>query len=68
VARNTIPDSVVAKEFDDFLIISLSKKWIQLNENKPLEFDVIISEEGKLVLSSRLARLDKTREVIDIAM
>ena len=59
--------TVITKEFDDFLIIGLEKKWIQLNENKPLEFDVEVTK-GKLVLSARLARLDKTREVIDIVM
>lgn len=48
--------------FDDFLVIGFSKKWVQLNDDKPIEFDVEL-KKGKLVLSGSLLRLNKTREV-----
>ncbi len=50
--------------FENYLILSLSKQWISLNENKPLEFDIELTKEGKLILSSTLAGLNKTREVV----
>jgi len=56
-----------SKIFDDFLIIPFSKDWITLNNGKTIEFFVEV-KEGKLILSGKLALLDKTREVDSNAM
>lgn len=50
------------KFFDDFLLISLSKKWIAVNDGNPLEFEAKLIE-GQLVLCAKLTRLQRTKEV-----
>ncbi len=47
-------------EFDDYLILGFSKKWLMINNGKPLEFDAIVSENGELVLSASLGPEDRT--------
>ena len=54
---------ITAKRFDDFLIIPFSKDWISLNDDRPIEFLVEV-KESKLILSSTLASLDRTRSVV----
>ena len=48
--------------FDDFLLIPLSKKWIDVNDGNSLEFEAKLIE-GQLVLCAKLARLQRTKEV-----
>ena len=54
---------ITTKEFDDYLIIPFSKQWLLLNNNNPIEFLVEV-KESKLILSSTLASLDRTRSVV----
>jgi len=48
---------------DDFLFIPLSKKWLFVNEGKPLVFEAKLTKNGKLELSASLAALDSSKEV-----
>jgi len=48
--------------FDEFLIIGFDKKWLSVNDANPLEFEVKL-EDSRLVLSAKLARLERTKEV-----
>ena len=48
---------------DDFLLIPLSKKWLFVNEGKPLVFEAKLTKNGKLELSASLAALDSSKEV-----
>jgi len=61
-SNRVVVGKITAKQFDDFLIIPFSKDWISLNDNKPIEFFVEV-KESKLILSSTLASLDRTRSV-----
>ena len=54
---------VTTKIFDNYLIIPFSKDWIYLNAGKPIEFNVVLTKEGKLVLSGLLSDLDRTKDV-----
>ena len=56
-------NKIITKQFDDFLIIPFSKDWSSLNDDKPIEFLVEV-KESKLILSSTLASLDRTRSVV----
>jgi len=47
--------------FDDFIILAFQKKWILLNDGKPLEFEVKLSKNGNLVLTSCLEKLARTK-------
>ena len=60
--------NVKTQLFDEFLILGFSKKWLFVNEGKPIEFDVVLTKEGKLVLAANLARTAKTRKVVDNEM
>jgi len=53
---------ITTKQFDDFLIISFSRQWISLNNDKPIEFSIQV-KENKLILSGCLERLDRTKGV-----
>jgi len=55
--------NVQTKLFDDFLLIPLSKKWLFVNEGKPLVFEAKIVE-GNVVLSAKLERLERTKEIV----
>ena len=69
LARNRFLGTIVTKEFDNFLIIGLSKKWIHFNDNRPLQFEVTLTKEGQLVLSASIGGLsDKTKDVDNNAM
>lgn len=58
-------DKVKTTNFDQYIVLGLSKKWLQANNNRQLEFDAKLSLAGELVLSARLEGLsDKTKEVI----
>ena len=48
---------------DDFLLIALSKEWLNANNGKQIVFDTKLIE-GQLVLSAKLARLERTKEVV----
>lgn len=54
---------VQTKLFDDFLLIPLSKKWLEVNEGNSLDFEVKLIE-GQLVLSAKLESLERTKEVV----
>jgi len=54
-------DKISTKQFDNYLIISFSKQWLSLNNDKPIEFFVEV-KEGKLMLSGNLASLDSTKD------
>lgn len=56
-------DKITTKQFDNYLIISFSKNWLSLNDDKPIEFFVEV-KENKLVLSGKLASLDRTKDVV----
>ena len=56
-------EAVEAKPYHEFLIIPLEKSWLKVNNEKPLIFEVKITKNGKLELSSRLAALDSSKEV-----
>jgi len=36
--------------FEKRLLLALDEKWIKLNNDKPLEFEAKINDEGQLVL------------------
>jgi len=55
-------DKITTKQFDDYLLIPFSKQWLSLNDDKPIEFFVEV-KENKLVLSGKLASLDRTKGV-----
>jgi len=55
-------DPVKTRPFNDFLLIPLSKKWLQVNDGKPLVFEAKL-EGSQLVLCANLARLQSTKEV-----
>lgn len=42
--------SVPTIVFEKRLLLALDEKWIKLNNDKPLEFEAKINEEGQLVL------------------
>lgn len=48
-------------EFGNYIIIGLDKKFLKLNNGKPLVFDAKINEKNQLVLSATFpAKVDKT--------
>lgn len=49
--------------FSDSMIIGFKNDWMLANNGKPLEFEVRI-EKDQLVLSAKLAALDKTKGVV----
>ncbi|PBO84539.1 MAG: hypothetical protein COA77_08850 [Thaumarchaeota archaeon] len=55
-------DKITTKQFDDFLIIPFSKEWLSLNDGKQIEFSIHVTENN-LVLSGKLASLDRTKDV-----
>ena len=59
---------VQTKNFEDFLIIGLSKNWIYANDEKPIVFHARLSPDGKLVLTGTLSNLSNTRDVINCEM
>ena len=56
-------NKVTTLPFNDFLLIVFSKNWVQVNDGNPIEFDAKLIE-GQLVLSAKLARLERTNEVV----
>ena len=54
---------ITTKIFDDYLIIPFSRDWLCLNAGKPIKFNVVLTKEGKLVLSGLLTDLDRTQDV-----
>jgi len=48
-------ESVKAYLFDDHLIVSLDKKWLNVFETLPL-FDVFIDKKKRLCLSSQVIK------------
>ena len=60
--KEKIVGQVQTTPLDDFLLIPLSKKWLFVNEGKPLQFEAKLIE-GQLVLCAKLARLQRTKEV-----
>ena len=58
---------ITTKQFDNFLIIPFSKKWLLLNDDNSIEFLVEV-KEGKLVLSGNLTRLDRIKDIDDNVM
>jgi len=55
-------DKVKTRSFNDFLLIPLSKKWLQVNDGKPLVFEAKLNG-GKLTLSANLRKLDSVKNV-----
>jgi len=55
-------DKIITKQFDNFLIIPFSKEWLSLNNGKPIEFSVHV-KENNLILSGKLASLDRIKDV-----
>ena len=53
-------DKISTKQFEDFLIISFSKQWLSLNNDKPIEFSVKVIK-NKLILSGNLEYLNNTK-------
>ena len=53
---------IQTKTFDEFLIIGFDMKWLSVNDANPLEFEVKL-EDSRLVLSAKLARLERTKEI-----
>jgi len=53
--------------FNDFLLIPLSKKWLFVNEGKPLVFEAKIIESN-MVLSAKLEKLERTKDVVKNVM
>lgn len=52
----------LAHFFGGYLLLAFSKEWLKLNNGKPIVFDAKL-ENGKLILSGSLERLDRTKEV-----
>lgn len=51
------------KPFDDFLLIPLSKVWLEVNDGNSLEFEAKLTEKGNLELTARLAALVNSKDV-----
>lgn len=49
--------------FNDFLLIVFSKKWLAVNDDKPIDFEAKLTEKGNLELTARLAALVNSKEV-----
>ena len=64
VLRKGILEKVKTLSFDDFIILAFQKKWASLNNGKPLEFEIKLTKNGNLVLTSCLEKLAKTKDVI----
>ena len=62
--RNITLGKCRAHFYNDKLILGLSGDWLKLNDGKPIVFDAKI-ENGKLILSGSLERLDRTKEVVN---
>lgn len=54
--------TIITTQFDDYLIIPLSKQWLSLNDNNPIEFFVEL-KKGKLILSGSLHSMDRIKGV-----
>jgi len=52
----------LAHFFGGYLLLSFSKDWEKLNNNKPIVFDAKL-ENGKLIFCANLGRLQKIKEV-----
>jgi len=49
-------------EFGEHVVIGLDRKFLKLNDGKPIEFLAKINEHGKIVLESQsLTKLSKTK-------
>ena len=58
-------DPVKTRPFNDFLLIPLSKKWLQVNDGKPLVFEAKLTEKGKLELCANLSKLSHNSKEVD---
>jgi hypothetical protein len=61
--KNTKLGTISTHFFENFLILGFDKKWLSINDEKPIEFEIEI-KDGKLILSGNLSRLNKTKEVL----
>jgi hypothetical protein len=48
---------IKAEPFDKYLVISLEKKWLDVNYGKPILFSSKLTREGSLVLEAQLEGL-----------
>lgn len=61
--------TVKTTNFDQYVVVGLSNKWLQANNGKQLEFDAKLTLDGELVLVAQLEKLaTKTQEVIENIM
>lgn len=58
-------DKIKAEPFDQYLILGLSKKWLDANGGKPISFDAKLTKDGYLVLLARLENLSKRTNEVD---
>ena len=61
--KNLNLGEVKTTPFKDFLLISLSKDWLAVNEEKALVFEAKLTKNGKLELSASLSALDGSKRV-----
>ena len=54
---------VQTEVFNDFLLIPLESRWLQVNDGKPLVFEAKLTEKGNLELTARLAALVNSKDV-----
>ncbi len=49
--------------FEKHWILAFDNRWLQVNDKKPLVFEVKLTKNGKLELSASLSALDSSKEV-----
>lgn len=54
-----------AEPFENYLILGLSKKWLDANGGKPISFNVKLTKNGSLVLLANLENLSKRTNEVD---
>ncbi len=58
--------SVKTISFKNFLLISLSKDWLAVNEEKALVFEAKLTKNGKLQLCADLSKLSQSCKEVDV--
>lgn len=55
---------VQTEVFNDFLLIPLEGRWLQVNDGKPLVFEAKLTKDGKLELCANLSKLSHSSKEV----
>lgn len=56
--------SIQTKTFDNFLFIPLPKKWLAVNDDRPIDFEAKLTKDGKLELCANLSKLSHSSKEV----